>query len=164
MVSNAFVGRIYVSTRPKTGIDAQKFSRKNWGDPRTLNEKCPDARWMDRWVPQRRCGPVLQTWTLEDIWGPRTSMQVVDRTIAGWLLVQLDRVRGQEAGLVDPPGNDGDMVAEMGGDGASKGDAVVKHHMRVVHDDVGCGVRLLNGCKESKHETKECKINFKMRS
>ena len=83
-------------------------------------------------------------------------MQVVDRTMAGWLLLQLDRV---SMGLFDPPGDDGDMVAEMGWHRASKGDAVVKHHMSVVHDDVCCRVRLLNSCKESKHETKECKIN-----
>ena len=94
-----------------------------------------------------------RTWTLEDILGP-SSMQDVDRTIARRILVQLNRVGGQ-AGLVDPPGDDSDVVAEMGRDGASKGDAVVKHHMRVVHDDVCCRVRLLNGCKESKHETKE---------
>ena len=123
------------------------------GDPRTL-EKCPDARWTEF---HKGDADQLQTWTLEDIWGP-SSMQVVDRTIAGRLLVQLDWVIG-EAGLVDPPGDDGDMVAEMSWHGASKGDAVVKHHMRVVHDDVCCRVRLLNGCKESKHETKECKIN-----
>ena len=112
---------------------------------------------QDGQASKKRDADQLQTWTLEDIWGP-SSMQVVDRTIAGRLHVQLDRVIGQ-AELVDPPGDDSDMVAEMGGHGASKGDAVVKHHMRVVHDDVGCGVRLLNGCKESKHETKECKIN-----
>ena len=112
---------------------------------------------QDGQASKKRDADQLQTWTLEDIWGP-SSMQVVDRTIAGRLHVQLDRVIGQ-AELVDPPGDDGDMVAEMGRHRASKGDAVVKHHMRVVHDDVCCRVRLLNGCKESKHETKECKIN-----
>ena len=96
-----------------------------------------------------------RTWTLEDILGP-SSMQDVDRTIARRILVQLNRVGGK-AGLVDPPGDDSDVVAEMGRDGASKGDAVVKHHMRVVHDDVCCRVRLLNGCKEIKHETRGAK-------
>ena len=35
MVSNAFAGHVYASTttQPKTGIDAQKFSRKNCGGP-----------------------------------------------------------------------------------------------------------------------------------
>ena len=100
--------------------------------------------------PQRRCGPVLQTWTLEDIWGPRTSMQVVDRTIAGRVLVQLDRV--DQTGLLDAPCHDRDVVAKMGGDRAGKSDAVVEHHVGVVHDDVGSRVWLLNGCKEIKHE------------
>ena len=97
----------------------------------------------------------LRTWTLEDILGP-SSMQDVDRTIDRRILVQLNRVGGQ-AGLVDPPGDDSDVVAVMGRHGASKGDAVVKHHMRVVHDDVCCRVRLLNGCKEIKHEKRGAK-------
>ena len=148
---------MYQQLDPRQESTHRSLAGRTVGDPRTLNEKCPDARWMDRRIHKGDADQICRRGPLRTCWGP-SSMQVVDRTIAGRLLVQLNRVGG-EAGLVDPPGNDGDMVAEVGGDGASKGDAVVKHHVRVVHDDVCCRVRLLNGCKESKHQTKECKIN-----
>ena len=100
-----------------------------------------NVRMQDGWTDGLHKGDadrLQKTWTLEDIWEGPSSMQCVNRTIAGRLLVQLDRGLGHQAGLVDPPGDDGDMVAQMGRHRAGKGDAVVQHHVRVVHDDVGC--------------------------
>ena len=131
----------YTSRSGRCGLETQ--GRTIW--------KSLDAKWTER-VPQRICGPATTaewTRTLEDIWGP-SSMQVVDTTIAGRVLVQLDRV--DQTGLLDAPCHDRDVVAKMGGDRAGKSDAVVEHHVGVVHDDVGSRVWLLNGCKEIKHE------------
>ena len=67
-----------------------------------------NVRMQDGWTDGFHKGGADQlqkTWTLEDIWEGPSSMQVVDRTIAGRLLVQLDGGLGHQAGLVDPPGD-----------------------------------------------------------
>ena len=79
-------------------------------------------------------------------------MQWRDRTIVGGLL-QLNGIA--VAALLNSPGHNKNMVAEVRGDGAGDGDAVVEHHMGVVHDDVLCRVGLLYSCKENKDKTKE---------
>ena len=145
MVSNGFAGHICINQldprqelthRSLAGIERETQG----GHSMMRNVRMQEDGWTDGFQKGDADQLLQKTWTLEDIWeGPRSSMQCVDRTIrAGRLLVQLDRGLGHQAWLVDPPGDDGDMVAQMGGHRASKGDAVVKHHVRVVHDDVRC--------------------------
>ena len=69
-------------------------------------------------------------------------MQVGNRTIVFGFL-HVDGI----GSILDPPGDDSDIVAEVRRHRTRQSHAVVQHHMGIIHDDVIAGIRLLNGCK-----------------